>query len=103
MTIILNQVLTGEDLASVRAGLEGVAWAPGKRTAGQSARAVKENLQADSEDKRVQALERFVLDALHRHPLFEAAARPKSVSRILFSRYEPGMAYGGHVDDAIMG
>jgi PKHD-type hydroxylase len=60
-------------------------------------------LQTDGSDPRTQALERFVVDALHRHPLFEIAARPARLSRLLFSRYEPGMTYGAHTDDALMG
>lgn len=103
MSVILQGVLAGEDLARVRQGLAEVAFGPGKRTAGAAARPVKENLQADGGDARVQALERFVFDALRRHPMFEIAARPAALSRILFSRYEPGMAYGPHTDDALMG
>jgi PKHD-type hydroxylase len=103
MSVILQQVLPAEDLARVRAELESVAWKPGKRTAGAVARGVKENLQADGADPRVQALERFVVEALRRHPLFEIAARPARLTRIVFSRYEPGMAYGAHTDDALMG
>lgn len=103
MHLILQEVLAPEDLQRVRAELEPVSWKPGKRTAGAAARAVKENLQADGADARVQALERFVVDALRRHPLFEIAARPARLSRILFSRYEPGMTYGAHTDDALMG
>lgn len=78
-------------------------WSSGKRTAGPAARGVKENLQANNADPQVQELERFVVGALRRHPLFEIAARPSRISRLLFSRYEPGMTYGAHTDDALMG
>lgn len=103
MTIILQGVLGAKDLAQVRAGLAQAPFLPGKRTAGAAARGVKENLQADGGDPRVQGLERFVVEALRRHPLFEIAARPIALSRVLFSRYEPGMTYGAHTDDALMG
>jgi len=103
MSLILQAVLAPEDLERLRTGLAEAAWASGKRTAGAAARDVKENLQADGADARVQALERFVVDALYRHPLFEFAARPARLSRLLFSRYEPGMTYGAHTDDALMG
>lgn len=103
MTIILQQVLAPEDLARVRAGLSQAVFADGKRTAGAAARGVKQNLQADGADPKVQALERFVADALRRHPLFDVAARPARMTRLLFSRYEPGMTYGAHTDDALMG
>lgn len=102
MSVILQGVLEPEDLARARGELDGLAWKPGKRTAGPAARAVKENLQADGADPRTQALERFAADALARHPLFEIAARPARLSRLMFSRYEPGMGYGAHTDDALM-
>ena len=103
MSMILEAVLDGEDVARVRAGLADLPWASGKRTAGSTARKAKDNLQADGADARTLALERFVLEALRRHPLFEIAARPARFSRVLFSRYEPGMAYGAHTDDALIG
>jgi PKHD-type hydroxylase len=103
MTLILERVLQDEDLETLRKGLADAPWRDGKATAGPAARSVKANLQADGEDKKVQALERFVLDALWRHPMFEIAARPKRVSRLLLSKYEPGMTYGAHTDDALMG
>lgn len=103
MSVILQAALAAEDLARVRAELAQLRWGSGKRTAGAAARGVKENLQADGADPRTQALERFVVDALRRHPLFEIAARPAHLSRLLFSRYEPGMTYGPHTDDALMG
>jgi PKHD-type hydroxylase len=83
--------------------LSALQWNSGKRTAGAAARGVKENLQADGADPKVQALERFVVEALRRHPLFEFAARPARLTRLMFSRYEPGMTYGAHTDDALMG
>ena len=103
MSLILQAVMAPEDLERVRAEMEHLPWSSGKRTAGSAARGVKENLQADGADPRTQALERFVADALRRHPLFDIAARPARLSRLLFSRYEPGMTYGAHTDDALMG
>lgn len=103
MSVILQQVLEAEDVLRVRDELGEVTWSSGKHTAGAAARGVKENLQADGADPHVQGLERFVVDALKRHPMFEIAARPARLSRLLFSCYEPGMTYGAHTDDALMG
>jgi PKHD-type hydroxylase len=103
VTLILQAVLGPDDLARVREELVALSWGSGKRTAGAAARAVKDNLQADGADPRTQALERFVLEALRRHPLFEVAARPARLTRLMFSKYEPGMTYGAHTDDALMG
>jgi PKHD-type hydroxylase len=103
MSLVLQNVLATEDLDRMRTELTAFTWSSGKRTAGSAAKAVKENLQADGADPRVKELERFVFEALRRHPLFEIAARPSRLSRLLFSRYEPGMTYGAHTDDALMG
>ncbi len=103
MSLVLQGVLAAEDLARVRRELDAAPWSSGKRTAGAAARGVKENLQADGSDARVQGLERFVADALRHHPMFDIAARPARITRLLFSRYEPGMTYGAHTDDALMG
>ena len=37
------------------------------------------------------------------HPVFALATRPKTIIGPLFSRYQPGHAYGAHVDDALIG
>jgi PKHD-type hydroxylase len=103
MTVLIQGVLTAADVARVLNELASVAWRAGAATAGPAARQVKHNLQAPGGDPGVQALERFVSEALSRHPVFEAAARPARLSRVMFSRYEPGMAYGPHTDDALMG
>jgi len=74
----------------------------GRQTAGWHARAVKRNLQARRArpvDTALKTIER----ALLANEVFIAAARPKTIVRLMISRYEPGMAYGSHVDDALMG
>lgn len=103
MTVVLQAVLSPDDLERVRTELAQVKFVSGKRTAGATARDVKDNLQADGSDPRVRALDTFVADALRRHPLFEVAARPAFISPLMFSRYEEGMTYGSHTDDAMMG
>ena len=50
--------------------------------------------------ERVRAL---VETRLTEHAVFALATRPKTILGPLFSRYEPGHAYGTHVDDALMG
>src|SRR5690606_31474021 len=40
--------------------------------------------------------------ALLHDEVFVAAALPKRLVRLLVSRYEPGVTYGTHVDDALM-
>lgn len=42
------------------------------------------------------------MTAIAGHELIQAAARPKAIIRLLLSRYDEGMHYGNHVDDAMM-
>jgi PKHD-type hydroxylase len=102
MMILLEEVLGADDVARVCGRLDAAPWRDGKATAGAAARAVKRNRQADGDSPDVQALSRFVTDALRRHPLFDLAVRPARLSRLLFSRYEDGETYGPHTDDALM-
>lgn len=100
--IVLADVLTAAEVERV---LEGLATAPfrdGASTAGPAARKVKNNEQTKGDDPVVQALADLVRDALARHPVFPALARPARWSRLMFSRYGPGQQYGLHTDDAFM-
>lgn len=101
--LIVDQVLTQEDLAHVNAELDTLEFVDGKNTAGVTARAVKFNEQLSKKDPRAKALERFIVEAIQRNNLFLAYSRPRLLSPILFNQYQSGMAYGRHVDDAIMG
>lgn len=101
--LTIADVLAAEDVARVREGLAAAPFGDGKRTAGAAARKVKANAQADGADARVQALAKFVRDALERHPVFSLYARPARWSPVLFNRYRGGDAYGFHVDDPVMG
>lgn len=102
MILAIADVLSAADIEEVRAGLSGAAFVDGRATAGWSARLVKSNLQASTslEVERVRAL---VEARLRDHALFMLATRPKTILGPLFSRYQPGHAYGAHVDDALMG
>jgi PKHD-type hydroxylase len=66
------------------------------------ARAVKANEQLEA-GARVDTVRSEVRKALMAHAGFVSFARPKTLSRILVSRYRDGMAYGPHIDDALMG
>lgn len=79
------------------------AFDDGKLTAGFRAKQVKANLQLRKEAGRTEQLERLVVDALNKSAVFRRVAIPRVIRAPMFSRYEPGMHYGLHVDDALMG
>ena len=101
MMLCLNDVLTPAEARDIRDRLRTIQFADGAKTAGVFARAVKRNEQAEAGPDTAK-MQEAVAGAFFRHPLFEMAARPKTMKSILFSRYEPGMEYGTHVDNAIM-
>ena len=100
--LTIAEVLSVEDVARVREGLASARFGDGRRTAGSAARRVKANQQAEPGDPAVEALERFIRQALERSETFGLYARPARWSKLLFSRYGPGDAYGMHTDDPFM-
>jgi PKHD-type hydroxylase len=102
MRIIISNVLTPSDLQDIRKSISSTRFVDGRKTAGFAARQVKNNEQADSTDTASLAIRSLVTKRLNQNDVFRAAARPKQLSPLLLSRYEPGMEYGTHVDDALM-
>ncbi len=103
MIINFASVLLPEELTWLQMELAHGEFVSGETTAGWAAKLVKNNTQLDFQAPAQAQLESLVKTALARHELFQMAALPKTISRILFSRYEPGMSYGSHVDNALMG
>lgn len=101
--IQIADILSPDDVTALRKALAGpdAGFASGKATAGWAARSVKNNEQASG--PAAEAVVAQVKAALLGNALFQSAARPKAFVRLLVSRYQPGMAYGSHVDDALIG
>jgi PKHD-type hydroxylase len=102
MYYVISDMLDAAGVADARRVLAGAAFADGRATAGWHAKLVKNNLQASSSDRHVIALREAIAAKILAHPLFRLAARPKALTPLILSRYEPGMDYGSHVDDALM-
>ncbi|KKJ00913.1 Fe2+-dependent dioxygenase [Prochlorothrix hollandica] len=75
----------------------------GKATAGWNAKTVKQNLQLSKTAPCHGPAHAHVTQALHDHHLVQSAVRPRHIHSLLFSRYDIGMAYGSHTDNALMG
>ncbi len=103
MLLCIGPVLDKGVVDAATAALTAGRFVDGRATAGWYARTIKENLQADPQDDRLAALRRTLADTILRNELFQMAVRPRRLSPLSLSRYEPGMHYGAHVDDAIMG
>jgi PKHD-type hydroxylase len=103
MIMQIENVLTANAVAELREALqaEASAFKPGAATAGWHARDVKRNEQAAG-PAAIKAV-KDVQAALLANSVFKAVARPKQLTGWLVSRYGPGMEYGLHIDDALMG
>jgi len=103
MILVVANILSETDLQESKSVLASASFVDGRETAGWHAALVKNNLQADPRAPGVRALQKRLESLLRANALFELAARPRAVAPLLFSRTATGMAYGSHVDDAVMG
>ncbi|HJV58940.1 MAG TPA: Fe2+-dependent dioxygenase [Methylomirabilota bacterium] len=101
MLLHIPKVLTESQVARGRAVLEDAKWVDGRTTAGHLSARAKHNLQVAEGTPEAREMGEIVVTALERTPLFMSAALPLRVFPPLFNRYEPGMAFGAHVDNAI--
>ena len=74
----------------------------GKVTARGLAAEVKNNLQVPRTDAGLGEADRILISALQDNQEFQRFAYPRRLTLPMFSRYDPGMKYGAHVDDSIM-
>src|SRR5688572_25885258 len=101
MLLAVPDVLTAEEVVETRRTLDAAEWVDGRVTAGHQSARAKDNRQLPEDSPAARQLGGMVVGALQRSPLFVSAALPLRVFPPLFNRYEPGQAFGTHVDNAI--
>jgi PKHD-type hydroxylase len=100
MATFIESVLDSYSLNAISESLTGHAlFEDGKPTAGKTAKRVKNNVQAQA-DSTTQAVLKMIENALLDHAVFQAAALPSKFAKMMINRYDPGMDYGPHVDEA---
>lgn len=102
MILCIADILDAAGLAALRASLVGGVYVDGVTTAGWAARLVKRNEQIGAGPAAAAAQEQVVA-ALAANGVFAAAVMPRRFAPPLFSRYTPGMEFGTHMDNALMG
>lgn len=103
MLLRVPGVLKPDELALLRALLAAAPFVDGKLSAGLAARRVKNNQELEGGAADLERLNRVVMGSLVRHPVYRAGALPLHVASPFYARYRPGMTYGDHLDDPIMG
>ncbi len=103
MLLAIPTVLKPDELQLVRQWLADAPFVDGRLSAGASARRVKSNQEVEPGAPDLERLNRLVMGNLVRHPVYRAGALPLHAASPFYARYRPGMTYGDHLDDPIMG
>jgi PKHD-type hydroxylase len=103
MLLQIPGVLNKEEVAQVMRELGDGAYEDGRATAGAVARELKKNLQLKTDAEAAKKCAPLILSALRRNATFYNLALPHRIHGPIFNRYDVGMTYGSHVDNAIMG
>ncbi|MGC1302729.1 MAG: Fe2+-dependent dioxygenase [Caulobacteraceae bacterium] len=101
MLVRVPGVLSPSQVETFRATLGAGSWVDGRVTAGTQSALAKRNLQLPEDAPEARELGQAVLTALGRNETFVSAALPFRVFPPLFNRYDEGMGFGAHVDNAI--
>ncbi len=101
MLVKVEAVLSKDEVRAIRRVLEATPWVDGRVTAGVQSALAKNNLQVPEDAPQARELGETILRALGRSGRFYSAALPLKVFPPLFNRYDEGMAFGAHVDNAI--
>jgi PKHD-type hydroxylase len=103
MLVKIPDLLSPLQLESLCSVLRQNQFVDGKLSAGKNARLEKNNQELAASKDDYAALNNVVMTALVRHPTYLQAAMPAKICAPIYARYTTGMAYGGHIDDPIMG
>ncbi|HEY1772952.1 MAG TPA: Fe2+-dependent dioxygenase [Gammaproteobacteria bacterium] len=103
MLLKIEGLLSADEVARLQALLKDAKFNDGRLTAGPAVRDVKNNLQTVAQDDAVDEPRSLLGAALLNNERLAQYALPRRVMPPMFNRYDSGMEYGSHVDNAIMG
>lgn len=103
MLLQIPRVVSQDKLTVIQAILAKSHFVDGKLSAGMAAERVKNNEELASDAKEIQQLNNLVMNSLVQHPVYQSATLPIKIASPFYARYRPGMTYGDHVDDPVMG
>ncbi|MCB2263738.1 MAG: Fe2+-dependent dioxygenase [Candidatus Thiosymbion ectosymbiont of Robbea hypermnestra] len=103
MLLTIPGLLGQAQLNKLHQVLAELPFVDGKLTAGFAAARVKNNLEMQADPARMKLPVRILTASLGHNETFRFAVLPHRVADPIFARYRPGMSYGEHVDDPIMG
>lgn len=103
MILTFDNLVTADEVRVLKNLIARAAFVDGRETAGSQLSQVKQNTQIPMDHPVMPEIMRLVMNALRRNQVFMDATQPRSLAAMLVSRYQPGMQYGLHVDNPLMG
>jgi PKHD-type hydroxylase len=102
MIVCIGDILDHAALAELRETIASGVFVDGVLSSGWASRLVKNNEQLGA-GPALEAAQQKVVSVLKANAVFVGAAMPRRFAPPLFARYEPGMEFGTHMDNPLMG
>lgn len=99
----IQGVLSPSELDQIRDWLGQATWSSGAYSAGAEASQLKHNEEMNQQGEPWESINKLVVGNLYANSEFQSLALPLKVSAAFVSRCKPGMRYGQHIDNPIMG
>ena len=104
MNYLTHQLLNPEEINILNKNLflKDLPWEDGKKTAGNHAAKVKDNLQLDRSSNISKKYTELIEKKILKNDLIKSFALPKRIHGTMFTKSLQGMKYGRHIDNAFM-
>ena len=104
MNYLTHQLLNSQEinLLKTNLNLQDIPWEDGKKTAGNHAAKVKDNLQLDRNSEISKKFTTLIEKIMLNNVLIKSFALPKRIHGTMFTKSLQGMKYGRHIDNAFM-
>ena len=104
MNYLTHQLLNPKEIKLLKENLflKDLPWEDGKKTAGNHAAKVKDNLQLDRSSEISKKYGELIEKKILNNVLIKSFALPKRIHGTMFTKSLRGMKYGRHIDNAFM-
>ena len=104
MNYLTHQLLNPKEIKLLKENLflKDLPWEEGKKTAGNHAAKVKDNLQLDRSSEISKKYGELIEKKILNNVLIKSFALPKRIHGTMFTKSLQGMKYGRHIDNAFM-
>ncbi|MDA9746637.1 Fe2+-dependent dioxygenase, partial [Prochlorococcus sp. AH-736-K20] len=104
MNYLTHQLLNPQEIKLLKESLflKDLPWEDGKKTAGNHAAKVKDNLQLNKSSEISKKYTALIEKRILNNDLIKSFALPKRIHGTMFTKSLQGMRYGRHIDNAFM-